>query len=366
MSSITAAVLEKPEELSIKQLQLDDPKPREVLIDLQAAGVCHTDYHFYKGDYEVPTPAVLGHEGAGIVEKVGEQVSAVNPGDHVVLSLLPVCGRCEFCRKGRPYLCPNALDVRFEGTLLDGTRRLSDGDEPVNHFYAQSSFANKAVVPIESVVRVSDEIPLKIASLLACGAMTGIGGILNTAEVESGETVAVFGCGGTGASAILGAKAISAGEIIAIDVVPEKIKKSKTIGASHTLNPEKNNVIDRIAEITNGGVDYAFDFVGFNPTVRKQAVEATRPGGTIVLSGGVDEDATANVFDLTMGGKTLTSNVAGSARPHVDIPRYVRMYLNGDLPLDRLLSSTYQLNELEEAFKEIRSGSALKCTLSLI
>lgn len=357
--------MQEPRDISIERLELAEPKSREVVVDLHASGVCHTDYHFYTGDYDIPFPVVLGHEGAGVVETVGEHVSSVSPGDHVVLSLLPSCQQCEYCHSGRPYLCQSALDIRFEGTLLDGTRRLRRNGEEVNHFYAQSSFATKAVVPAESIIQISKKMPLEYAASLGCAGMTGFGAILNTANVRPGDSIAIFGCGGTGANAVAAASAVSASKIVAIDVVPHKLERATELGATETINAEQADPVKTVNEITNDGVDYAFDFVGFTPEVREQAISLTRPGGTIILSGGMDQDASVNVFDAVADGKTITSNVAGSSRPHLDIPTYVNMHLNDDVDLTRIVTDRYSLDSIEEALESIAQGDTIKCVVEL-
>lgn len=362
MQTIEAAVLREPETLVHEQVSLDPPQREEVRIDLRATGVCHTDYHFYAGEFDVPLPVVLGHEGAGVVEAVGADVSGVSPGDTVVLSLLPPCGSCRYCTEGRPFLCQAALDVRFTGTLLDGTRRLHADGEPLNHFYAQSSFATQAVVPAASAIPVADAAPFEAVAPLGCGATTGIGAVLKTAAVEPGASVAVFGCGGTGTSAILAAAAVSATEIIAVDIDPERLDRAADLGATTTIDASETDPVARITEST-GGVEYAFEFVGNTDTVRSQAVRATEPGGTIVFSGAAAEDATVDVFELIDEGKTLHGNVAGSVRPAVDIPRYVEMYLDGALDLEALVTPDYTLAEAEAALTDLVEGHVLKPVL---
>lgn len=364
MHRIDGAVVPEVGELRIEELELAGPEAGEVLVELRATGVCHTDYHFYRGDYEVPMPVVLGHEGAGIVEAVGAGVSEVSTGDPVVLSLLPSCNTCSFCRAGRPYLCPTALEVRFAGTLLDGTRRLSGEDGPVNHFYAQSSFASKAVVPVESVVPVPDAMPLDVAAMLGCSAMTGIGAIYNTASLQPGDAIAVFGFGGTGAAAVLAADTLSLGPVIVVDVVDDKLSRASDLGATHTVDASSEDPVEAIRSIADGGVRYAFDFVGFDETVRADAIQVTEAGGTVVLSGGAEEDASLDVEAILEGGRTVTSNVAGSARPHLDIPRYAGLYLDGALPLDELLTRTYPLDGLLDAFEAIADGQGIKSAIT--
>lgn len=364
MEAIEAAVVPEVDELTVQELELDEPGAAEVLVDLRATGVCHTDYHFYRGDYDVPKPVVLGHEGAGVVETVGENVTSLEPGQPVVLSLLPTCNTCRFCRSGRPYLCQSALDVRFEGTLLDGTRRLHGPDGPVNHFYAQSSFATKAVVPVESVVPVPDELPFEVASMLACSGMTGMGAIHNTADLEPGDDIAIFGCGGTGASAVLASRALPLGEVIVVDIVEEKLELARDLGATITVDGATTDPVETIREHAPDGVQYAFDFVGFNAAVRDQALAVTEPGGTLVLSGGAEEGAEIDLGALLAEGRSVTSNVAGSARPHLDIPRYAELYLDGKLPLDRLVGRRYGLDDLEAAFTSLENGEVAKSVIT--
>jgi len=361
MPSIRAAVCRRHGDLSIETLTLDDPAAGEVLVDLAASGVCHTDYHFYAGEHEVPLPVVLGHEGAGTVETVGAGVERVDPGDRVVLSLLPSCGHCEYCASGRPYLCPTALDVRFTGTLTNGERRLRDDDGPVNHFYAQSSFASQAVVTEESVVPIGDHVPFEIAAALGCGATTGIGAVFETAAVAPGERVAIFGCGGTGTSALLAAAAVSASEVVAVDVDERKLDAARESGATVTIDASDNDPVEQIESL--GGVDYAFEFVGHDDRVREQAIAAVDPGGTVVLSGAAREDASASLASVIGAGKTVVGNVAGSVRPLVDVPRYAAMAARGDLPLGDLIDDSYGLADAEQALDDLVSGAATKPVL---
>jgi S-(hydroxymethyl)glutathione dehydrogenase/alcohol dehydrogenase len=352
---IEAAVLRGPKDLRYETVTLDDPKSEEVLVDLRVTGVCHTDFHAYADGSDCPV--VLGHEGAGVVEQVGENVTAVEPGDHVVLFVLPTSDDCPYTRRGKPYL--SQVRKEIDGGLLDGTSRLHDEDGPINQFYAQSSFATKAVVPERTAIPISKDAPFDVASLLACGATTGIGAVLNTADVASGETVAVIGCGGVGASAIMGAKAVSAGMIIGIDVIDEKLAAAETLGATHTINAEASDPVARVAEITGGGVDYAFECIGA-PETTEQVFRMLGPGGVAVVTG------TSSTGEITIdagrftSGISMVGNVVGSARPSVDIPRYLDMYANDDLPLDQLITNHYSLSELDEAFEAMEHGTGLR------
>lgn len=361
MTDVTAAVLRGEATLSIESLDLAGPQRGEVLVDLHASGVCHTDYHAYAGENEVPMPIVLGHEGAGVVETVGDGVTGVAPGDHVVLSLLPSCGRCRYCASGRPYLCQPALDVRFSGTLPGGARRLHGEDGPINHFYAQSSFATATTVAAESVIPIREDVPLDTVAALGCGAATGIGAVFNTAAVEPGARVAVFGCGGTGTSALLAADAIGASEVVAVDVDPGKLAAAADHGATATVDATEADPVVAIAD--QGGVEYAFEFVGHAAEVRQQAIDAVDPGGTVVLSGAATDDASANLASVIGEGKTVVGNVAGSVRSRVDIPQYASMYASGDLDLDALVDTTYDLADADRALADLIDGRTIKPVL---
>jgi len=355
MREITAAVTHEPETHTVERVTLDDPKPDEVLVDVRATGVCHTDYHAYTSE-RTAFPVVLGHEGAGVVEAVGNDVTTVKPGDHVVLWVLPSCGDCQYCQRGQPYLCQARKETR--GRMMDGTRRLSHGDEPIDHFYAQSSFASMAVVPERQVVPVDETLPFEIGALLGCGVTTGIGAVTNIAAVASGETVAVFGCGGVGAGAILAANAVSAGEIVAVDLDAETLARMREIGATETIDASATDPVATI-DAAVGAVDYAFECIGAPATVT-QSIEALGPGGTAVITGTSDSDPAKIDLGLFTCGIEVIGNIVGFTRPHVDIPRYVTMYQNGDLDLDAILTDRYELDELDDAFEALETGEGIR------
>ena len=358
MTRITAAVLEGPRSLSVESLELAEPKADEVRIDVRATGVCHTDHHRYVGASEVPYPTVLGHEGAGVVDAVGDDVSSLSVGDRVVLWVLPFCRECEFCERGDPHLC-SRRSVAKQGTLLDGTRRLSRDGEAVNHFYGQSSFATHCVVAEQTAVKIPDGLPFSEASLLGCGATTGLGAVTNTAGVSAGEPIAVFGCGGVGSSAVLGAKLAGADPIVAIDVVDEKLSFIEDLGATHTINSRETAPAEAIQNVTGGGVEYAFECTS-HPDVVKQAIDAVRLGGTVVST------ATSSADDFEIppraftAGKQIVGNVGGSLHPSVDIPRFAKLAKSGQLPLNKLVSETYSLDQLDEAFEAIDEGNGIR------
>jgi len=365
MTRIDAAVLRGPRELGIETLDLADPKADEVLVDVRATGVCHTDYHRYTGDADVETPVVLGHEGAGVVEAVGDAVRAVEPGDRVVLTANPSCGTCPACAAGEPYHCEPGQRAAFGGHLLDGTRRLTDADgAAVNQFFAQASFAEKAVVPERTAIPVDERVPFEVAALLGCGAQTGIGAVVNTADVDAGDTVAVFGCGGLGMSAISAADAVGAGEIVAVDVVAGKLDRAAELGATETVDASEVDPVELIEEATGGGVDHAFEFTG-DTTAMEQAFAAARRGGQALVSGAGDirEDISIPPADLLLD-KRLRGNLGGSTRPRVDVPRYAEMYLRGDVDLDALVSRTCPLSDLEDAFEAMATDDVVRSVIT--
>jgi len=355
MRDVTAAVVTEPGEFSIESVSLADPKPDEVLVDVRATGVCHTDFHAYTSE-DTDFPIVLGHEGAGVVTAVGDDVSTVDVGDRVVLWVLPSCGDCEYCRSGSPYLCQARRDTR--GQMMDGTHRLTREGTPINHFYAQSSFASMAVVPSRQVVPIPDTVPFEIGALLGCGVTTGLGAVTNITDVGSGETVAVFGCGGVGAGAILAADAVSAGMIIAVDLDSETLTTMDEIGATQTINASTADPVAEIRELT-GGVDYAFECIGTPQTVQ-QAIASLGPGATAAITGTSSTPPAEIDLGQFTKGITVTGNIVGFTQPSVDIPKYARMYENGDLDLDAILTARYELHELADAFDALAAGNGIR------
>lgn len=362
MTRITASVLEGPRNLSTESLELAEPRSGEVRINVRATGVCHTDHHRYVGVSEAPYPIVLGHEGAGVVDAVGDSVSSLEEGDRVVLWVLPFCRECEFCERGDPHLC-SRRSVAKRGTLLDGTRRLSRDGEDVNHFYCQSSFASHCVVSEQTAVKIPDGLPFPEASLLGCGATTGLGAVTNTAGVSAGQPVAVFGCGGVGSSAILGASLVGADPIVAVDVVDEKLSFIEELGATHTVNSRETDPVEAIRNVTDAGVEYAFECTS-HPDVVRQAIGAIRPGGTVVSTA----TSSADDFQIPPGalthGKRIVGNVGGSLRPSIDIPRFARLAESGRLPLNKLVSDTYSLNQLDRAFEAMEEPTGIRSVIT--
>ncbi len=350
--------------LVIEDIEVPEPEEGEVLVKLVATGVCHTDLHPIKGDFPVPLPIVLGHEGAGIVKKVGKGVTSVKPGDHVVLSVMPYCGRCRYCLIGKPYLCIVAWPTIFGGTLLNGAKRLrkKDGQE-LNHFFGQSSFAEYALVYETTVVKIRDDAPLDKVALFGCGVTTGVGAVVNTAKVEAGATVAIFGCGGVGLSGIMACKMVGAGKIIAVDVVDKKLEFAREFGATHTINASKEDPVQKIKELTVFGADYSFEFVG-NVNVMAQAFDTTCPGGKTIIIGGapVGQKVSLDAMSI-LTEKMLLGTAGGSLRPAIDIPRYVELYMEKKLDLDRLITKRFPLEEINKAFEAMEKGEVARSVI---
>lgn len=356
---VRAALLRQPNSpLEIVQLELQDPRAGEVLVRVRAAGVCHSDWHLVTGDTRHPLPVVLGHEGAGAVEAVGPGVTHVKRGDHVALNWAPSCGRCFYCLKRRPNLCDTFVGPIWAGTMLDGSTRLSDKGKPVYHYCGLACFAEYTVVPAVSCVPVPADLPFEIAAVIGCAVTTGIGSVLNTAQVEGRSSVAVFGAGGVGLSTVLGAKLAGAETIIAIDPFESRRTAALDIGATHVLEPT-TAVVETIKQLTEGrGVDYAFEAAGI-PLVQEICLAATRPGGTIVFSGLAPMGSATNLPGavLVREEKTVKGSYYGTANPPVDFLRYAHLFAQGRLPLDRLISGAYGLDEINEAFADMLSGA---------
>jgi S-(hydroxymethyl)glutathione dehydrogenase/alcohol dehydrogenase len=349
------------EPLRIEDLEIPKPQQGEVLVKVAATGMCSTDAAVLSGAMPVPPPIVLGHESAGIVEEIGPGVTTVKPGDHVVMFVMPSCGKCSCCISGQPYLCKPASEVIMAGTMMDGTTRLSKPEgEVVHSYFSQGSFAEYAVVHELAAVKIPDDVPLEKACILGCGTSTGLGAVLNKAVVGVGSTVAVLGCGGVGQSVVIGAKLAGSSRIFAVDVLDSKLEMARELGATDVINASRENVLDRIQDGTNGGVDYAFECIG-NPATITLSLDCIRPGGKAIVLGMApygtmaEIDAAFLLFD-----KTLTGCVGGSLRPGVDIPRYAELYREGRLPLDKLVSKTYKLDEINEAFSAMKKGEVIR------
>ena len=356
-----AAVFYEPHvPLTVEEIDLEGPKAGEVLVDLVGAGVCHSDYHFIDGHAPPPrVPFVIGHEGAGIVSQVGPGVSIVAPGDKIIFSIDRMCGYCRNCTTGRPALCETYGRSQL---MPDGTTRFSKDGVP--YYHSVATFSEQTVVPADQVVKVPADAPLEKACLIGCGVITGVGAVVNRAKVELGSTMAVFGCGGVGLNVIQGGILASASKIIAVDKVDFKLAKAEEMGATHLVNADREDPVLRIAQITGGGADYAFEVVGF-PALVRQAFESVRPGGTAVVVGvqPAGTEVGVDAWDLLMD-RTLMGAYHGSARARVDFPWLLELYNDGRLKLDELITRYRPLDEVNEAFEDMNKGITARTVLT--
>lgn len=348
------------EPMAIEEISIDNPGPREVLVRTSAVGLCHSDLHFVDGTYETPLPTVLGHEAAGIIEKVGSGVSGLRAGDKVIACLSVFCGHCHFCVSGRPFNCRNPETKR---TDQEKPRLLRNG-QPIHQFYNLSGFAEMMLVHEHAVVKIQDDFPLIKAALIGCGVVTGFGAVVNTAKVEFGSTVAVIGCGGVGLSATNGAAVVGAGRIIAIDIHRSKLELAKEVGATDVIDASKCDVVEAVREITGGGVDYSFEAIGRKETA-EQAFSMLNPSGTATIVGMISRTQKIEILanDLLADRKLIGSNM-GSNRFRVDMPRYAQFYLDGRLKLDTFVANTIRLEEINAGMDKLRLGDAARTIVS--
>lgn len=367
---IRAAVLERvgiagpyaeTKPLSIMTVELDPPGPGEVLIKVAAAGLCHSDLSVINGDRPRPMPIALGHEASGIVEELGADVHDLAVGDHVVIVFVPSCGHCAPCADGRPALCEPGAAANGAGTLLSGAKRLHADGVALHHHLGCSVFAEFATVSRRSLVRIDKSVPLDEAALFGCAVLTGVGAVVNTAKVGVGASTAVIGLGGVGLAALLGAKAAGARQIVAVDLSDDKLAQARALGATHTFNAGAPDAIEAIRAVSDGGVEFAFEFAG---AVRALdlAYRITRRGGTTVTAGLPPPDATLalSVVNLVAEERTIKGSYIGTCVPSRDIPRYLSLYQQGRLPVDKLLSGRLKLDEINEGFDRLHDGTAVR------
>ncbi len=341
----------------VEDIAVDAPRRGEVTVRLGACGVCHSDLSAVTGTIALPLPLVLGHEGAGVVEEVGEGVADFAKGDHVVFSFIYMCGKCRFCLSGRPVLCLE--QGRALTTPLEGTPRVHDASgNPLNIFSGCGAMAQYATVSAENLIKIDAKIPLECAALVGCGVTTGVGAVFNTAKVAPGSSVAVFGCGGVGLSAIQGARIAGADRIIAIDTLEAKLAMAKQFGATDTLLAKAGeDVVKPLKTITGGGPDYAFECVG-SGELAATAYRAITRGGLAVVVGVAKPGDTTSLRSMTtvFEEKTLTGSYFGSCVPRVDFPRMFALYLKGQLKLEELITRRYPVDEAPQAFADLQSG----------
>jgi Zn-dependent alcohol dehydrogenase len=359
-----AAVLDEiGGELVVEDVELAAPATGEVRVRLEASGVCHSDWNAVSGLAPSPLPAVLGHEGAGVVEALGDGVNSVSVGDHVVLSWLPSCGRCRRCLEGRLSLCEVAT-TNMGGELPGGGIRLSRGGRPVYHYSYLSTFARHAVVAARSCIVLPPSADLEVAALVGCAVMTGIGAVINRAKVVPGSSVAVFGAGGVGLSAIMGARLAGAETIIAVDPLESKRELAISLGATEALDPNEPDLLEALLDRSRGGLDYAFEASGMTSSTAL-GFAATRPGGMVVTIGIPPEAATVSLPgpELVRSEKIVTGTLYGSSRPALDMPMILRLHAAGRLPLERLVTRRYPLEDVNVAFADMHKGEVARGVL---
>ncbi|MEV8377533.1 zinc-dependent alcohol dehydrogenase family protein [Kribbella sp. NPDC056861] len=359
--------------LAIEEVELAPPGPGELLVRIRAAGLCHSDLSVINGSRPRVMPMLLGHEATG--EVLQSEAPGFAVGDTVGFAFVPACGACPPCAEGRAALCEPGAAANTAGTLLSGERRLSSapsadsvssGSGHLHHHLGVSGFADHAVVSARSAVKIDPELPPEIAALFGCAVMTGVGAVVNTARIQAGQSAVVFGLGGVGLSALLGAALVGAHPLVAVDVVPEKLALAKELGATHAIDARSNDVVEQVREATRGGARYAIETVG-SAAVLAQAYAATRRGGTTVTVGLPDPSQNLSIpaVSLVAEERTLKGSYLGSAIPSRDIPRYIALYQAGRLPVDRLLTSTVRLESLNEAFDTLAAGTSIRQVLLL-
>lgn len=351
-----ALLREIPGELSIEEIQIDSPGPREVLIRTAAAGLCHSDLHFIEGKYPYLLPTVLGHESSGIVEAVGDQVTYVQPGDHVITFLSVFCGECDYCLSGRPTLCQSPSNAR----AIDEPPRLSQDGSPIFQFINLSSFAEQMLVHEHAVVKIDADFPLDKAAILGCGVSTGLGAAIKTAGVRPGDTVAVIGLGGVGVSAVQGARIAGADRVIAVDMLPAKLELAKQLGATDVVDASQRDAVEQVKELTGHGVHHAIEAIGLKKTA-EQAFQMLRPGGTATVIGMIPFGTSIEIngYELLVE-RRIQGCVMGSRNFRQAIPSYIELYRQGRLKLDELVSAHIKLDEVNDAFKRLAGAEVMR------
>lgn len=367
MKSRAAVAYQAKKPLVIEDIDVQAPQSGEVLCRMVATGVCHTDAYTLSGaDPEGLFPVILGHEGAGIVEEVGPNVTRLKPGDHVIPLYVPECGECKFCKSGKTNLCQSIRTTQGKGLMPDGTSRFSVNGKQLLHYMGTSTFSEYTVVPEISLAKISQKAPLDKVCLLGCGITTGIGAVLNTAKVEAGSTVAVFGLGGIGLSVIQGAVLAKAERIIAIDINPDKFELAKQFGATECINPKdySNSIQDVIVELTDGGVDYSFECVG-NTELMRSALECCHKGwgeSTIIGVAGAGQEISTRPFQLVTG-RVWRGSAFGGVKGRSQLPGYVDRYLQGEIKVDEMVSNTLPLEEINQAFDLMHQGKSIRSVI---
>ena len=366
MKTRAAVAYEAGKPLQIEEIELASPREGEVLVEIHATGVCHTDAFTLSGeDPEGIFPAVLGHEGAGIVVEVGAGVTSVAPGDHVIPLYTPECRQCKFCRSGKTNLCQAIRSTQGRGLMPDETSRFSVGDETVYHYMGTSTFSNFTVLPEIALAKIREDAPFDKVCYIGCGVTTGLGAVMNTAKVEPGANVAVFGLGGIGLNVIQGAKLVGADRIIGVDINPAKRDLAEKFGMTDFINPtDSENVVEEIVDLTEGGVDYSFECIG-NVEVMRQALECCHKGwGESIIIGvaGAGQEISTKPFQLVTG-RVWRGTAFGGARGRTEVPRIVDWYMNGKINIDDLITHTMPLEQINEAFDLMHEGKSIRSVI---
>ncbi len=366
MKAKAAVLFEVGRKLEVCEVDVAGPQAGEVLIRMAAGGVCHSDLHVMTGHLVAALPAILGHEGSGVVADVGPGVTSVRPGDHVIPLWRLSCGECEYCTGGRPALCPAGTSIRMTGRLSDGTTRFRLGGTEIKHFAGVSSFSEYSVVPEKAVLKIPKDLPLDRAALFGCAVITGVGAAINAARVKPGSSVAIFGTGGVGLNVVQGAALAGAEKIIAVDLLDNKLEFARRFGATHTVNATAGNPVEQIRALTGGrGVDYAFEVVGLPATMR-QAYDSLAKRGMAVVIGvtPMTEEVSVPVMSLVFEERVLTGSLYGSASPRNDIPRLIDLYRAGKLKIDELLTRAYPFEEINEAYAALERGEVARSVVT--
>jgi S-(hydroxymethyl)glutathione dehydrogenase/alcohol dehydrogenase len=355
-----ALLREIPGKLEIGDVEVGEPGPHEVLLRTVAAGLCHSDLHFMEGKYPYPTPAVIGHESAGVVEAVGEQVTYVRPGDHVITCLSVYCGDCEACLTGHLPLCSRKDSTRRQP---GEPPRLTHAGVEAHPLLDMGSFAERMLIHEHGLVKIREDMPLDRAALIGCGVTTGVGAVFNTAQVAPGSTVAVIGCGGVGLNCVQGAAIAGAGKVIAVDMLASKLEMATDFGATHVVDASDGDPVGKVRDLAGGGVHYAFEAIGLKQTA-EQAFGMLRSGGTCVVVGMVPVGQTVEVpgYELLAEKRLMGSNM-GSNRFRVDMPRYIDLYLDGRLKLDELVSRRIGLDDVNDGFDAMKAGEVARSVI---
>ena len=367
MKTRAAVAWKAGDPLTIETVDLEPPRAGEVLVEVKATGICHTDYYTLSGaDPEGIFPSILGHEGAGVVLEVGDGVTVLKPGDHVIPLYTPECRQCKFCLSRKTNLCQAIRSTQGRGLMPDGTSRFSMGGKPILHYMGTSTFANHTVVPAIALAKIRDDAPFDKVCDIGCGVTTGVGAVLFTAKVEAGANVAVFGLGGIGLNVIQGAKMIGADRIIGIDTNPAREALGRKFGMTHFIDPKKiENVVDAIVQLTDGGADYSFECIG-NVTTMRQALECCHKGwGQSIIIGvaAAGQEISTRPFQLVTG-RVWKGTAFGGARGRTDVPRIVDWYMDGKIDIDNLMTHVMPLNKINDAFDLMHKGESIRSVVT--